>query len=105
MASDRILILLLSAFVYATIAIVSLQLFTGRINLRGLLGAKDGKTSVTPERVQLLLLTMSASAAYIHQVSTSSGAGLPDVPNQWLYLFGGSSSVYAAGKVWRSFWK
>jgi hypothetical protein len=60
---------------------------------------------VSPERVQLLVLTIAAGMAYINQVAAGDGATLPDVPNNWLYLFGGSSSLYAAGKLWRTFWK
>ena len=105
MSPDKILALQLSAFAYGLAVIVLFQLLTGRINMQGLLGAKDGLTNVSPERVQLLVLTISAGIAYISQISNSNGTTLPDVPNTWLYLFGGSSSVYAAGKLWRTFWK
>jgi hypothetical protein len=105
MFPERILVLELMGFVLGLAVIVVFQLLTGHINMRGLLAAKDRSTNVSPERVQLLVLTLSVGFAYINQVSAGDGATLPDIPNNWLYVLGGSSSVYAAGKLWRTFWK
>src|SRR5215471_6146803 len=56
MTPEKLLAISATIFVCALGAIVLMQLFTGRINLRGLLAAKDGSTSISPERVQLLIL-------------------------------------------------
>lgn len=103
MTPGRLLDLVVWGFVLAVLVIVVLRIFTGSINLRGLLGAKDGSGNVSPERVQLLALTIAAGLAYINQVANSHGSTLPDVSSNWLYVYGGSTSLYAAGKFWRTF--
>lgn len=103
MTPGKLLDLVVGSFVFAVMVIVLLQMLTGGINLRGLLGAKDGSANVSPERVQLLALTITAGLAYINQVANAHGTSLPDVNSNWLYLYGGSTSLYAAAKFWRTF--
>jgi hypothetical protein len=100
MSLIRILHFELLGFLCALAAVVLFQLATGRINLNGLVTQKDGSYQVSPERIQLLLATIAASATYFSQVVTSTTGNLPDVSSQWLYLFGGSSGIYVAGKAW-----
>jgi len=87
-------------FLYLLAAVVLFQIATRRINLGGLITQKDGSDQVSPERIQLLLATLAASATYFGQVATNTSGTLPDVSPQWLYLFGGSSGIYVAGKAW-----
>ncbi|HKF45778.1 MAG TPA: hypothetical protein VKB38_00375 [Terracidiphilus sp.] len=80
-------------------AVVFYRLITRQINLKGLLIRKSGARGVSPERIQLLLATIAMSANYLHGVLTSTTGNLPDVDAKWLYVFGGSSAIYAGGKA------
>ena len=103
MSLTRILHLEVLAFLYSLAAILGYQMLTGRINTAGLLQRKDGSGQTSPERVQLLLATIAAAANYLSEITRSSGGSLPDVSNNWLYLMGGSSGLYALRKAWRTF--
>lgn len=87
-------------FELALMAIVFSSLLTGRINTRGLLrGTKgDGTTYFSPERVQLLLVTLGSAFQYVLRVSKDP-TRFPVVDSSWLALFGGSHLVYLAGKL------
>jgi len=102
MSIIRILHFELLGFLYALAAVVAFQLLTGRINLAGVMSQKDPNNpdQTSPERVQLLLATIALSASYLGQVAKSTGATMPDVSNQWLYLMGGSSAIYVLRKAW-----
>lgn len=95
------------AFAIGLIAVLTYQLATGRINLRGLLRDKRPRPGdlergefgrVSPTRVQLLTLTMAAAFVYLALLPTSGAGTLPDVPPELLVLFGGSASIYLGGK-------
>jgi hypothetical protein len=75
------------------------RMLTGGISLNGLLGRKDGTSNVSPERVQLLIATLALSAKYVGQVAHATGNALPPVSQQWLYVFGASSGIYASVKA------
>ena len=100
MSIIRILHFELLSFLYGLAAIVVYQMLTGRINLTGLLTQKDGTDQTSPERIQLLLSTIAAGARYVGEVATSTSGTLPDIPSSWLYLMGGSSSIYVLRKAW-----
>jgi hypothetical protein len=86
-------------FLLMLFGLISVHLFTGRINTKGLLkGTKgDGTQYFSPERVQLLLFTIGASfqylAALLHEPTR-----FPIVPEGWLLILGGSHVVYLGGK-------
>lgn len=105
MSLIRILHFELLGFLYALAGIVLFQIATRRINLDGLITRKNGSDQVSPERIQLLLATIAASATYFSQVAANTSGKLPDVSPQMLYLFGGSSGIYVAGKAWTTFKK
>jgi hypothetical protein len=96
----RILHFELLGFLYVLAATVLFQILTRRINLGGLVTHKDGSDQVSPERIQLLLATIAASATYFGQIAISTSMRLPDVSPQWLYVFGGSSGIYIVRKAW-----
>lgn len=102
MPITRILHLELLGFLYGLAGIVAYQMLTGRINLKGLFQRKDGSAQTSPERIQLLLATIAAAANYLGEVAKSPGGTMPDVSNQWLYLMGGSSGIYALRKAWKT---
>ena len=103
MTLTRMLHLEMLVFLYSLAAVVGYQMFTGQINTAGLLQRKDGSGQTSPERIQLLLATIAAAASYLSEVTRSSGGNLPDVSNNWLYLMGGSSGIYALRKAWKTF--
>ncbi len=88
---------------YGLAAIVAYQVLTGQINLDGLIRRKDGSGQTSPERIQLLLATIAASARYLTQVAQSQNGILPDIDAGWLYLMGGSSGIYVLHKAWSTF--
>ena len=77
-------------------------MLTGRINVNGLFQQKDGSAQTSPERIQLLIATIAAAASYFGEVAKSSTGTMPDVSNNWLYLMGGSSGIYALRKAWKT---
>jgi len=90
-------------FLYGLAAVVIYQLFTGQVNLQGLLQRKDGTGQTSPERIQLFLATIAAAARYAAQVAQAPPGTLPDIDPSWLYLMGGSSSIYVFHKAWNIF--
>lgn len=86
-------------FVGALFLIVVSSLVSGRINLSGLLLGKkgDGTTYVSPERVQLLLITLGTAFQYLLSVQKNP-SHFPSVDANWLAIFGGSHLVYLGGK-------
>ena len=100
MSIARFLHFELLGFLYALGGIVLYQMFTGRINLSGLFTQKNNTGQTSPERIQLLLATLAASASYLGEVARTTSGNLPDVSTNWLYVFGGSSGIYIAGKAW-----
>lgn len=81
------------------------QLFTGGINLHGLLHVKDrvgqrGTPAISAVRVQLLLATLATAAAWLTSVWTTRTSGtLPDIDTRWLYGLGASHAVYLGRKA------
>jgi hypothetical protein len=100
MTIARILHFELLGFLYALGGVVLYQMLTGRIKLTGLFSQKNNTGQTSPERVQLLLATIAASASYLGEVARTTSGNLPDVSTNWLYVFGGSSGIYIAGKAW-----
>jgi len=82
--------------------IILVQLLTGRINTRWLLyGRNNGLRYFSPERVQLLVLTLAGAAYYLLTVlQMPDPRSLPAVPNTWIGLLGGSNSLYLLGKAY-----
>lgn len=96
----QILHLEVLAFLYALGVTVFYRILTNRINAAGLFSQKDAAGQTSPGRVQLLLATIAASTSYLAQVANTTNGKMPDVDVNWLYLFGGSSSIYALEKAW-----
>ncbi|MGA8763325.1 MAG: hypothetical protein WB562_10715 [Candidatus Sulfotelmatobacter sp.] len=113
----------IKGFLLALLGIVAGQLLTGQINTKNLLyGRKNDagqaildangrvqshKTQDTayfsPERVQLLLLTMGAAFYYFTQVLRNPGT-FPPIPTSWTATVGGSNAFYLGGKALARFW-
>lgn len=101
MSLDKIISWEAMAFVAALAVIVAYKMFTGGINVNGLLQMKDGSGRVSPERVQLLLFVITTSVTYLNSVFQSPTTKMPDLPMDWTFLAGGSSALYALGKFLR----
>ena len=94
------------ALVLALAGIVLFELLGGQINTKFLLSgssghghmAKDG--SISPARVQLLLSTLGLALYYLMQVTNNPTSGLPDVPESWPALLGGSHAIYLGSKAY-----
>jgi hypothetical protein len=96
---------LLGAWFAAVAFLVAYRFLTGQISLRGLLSRAAGTTDsggsgkFSPERAQLLVVTVGALAAY---VSTALSEGrMPEVDGGVLTLFAVSHGVYLGGKITR----
>lgn len=79
-------------------AIVSVQLFRGRILTAGLLSAGGGRRpGVT--RIQLLITTITFAVGYLGAaLAQRPGGNLPDVPTAMLVALFGSHGFYLGGK-------
>jgi hypothetical protein len=100
MPITRVLNFELMGFLYGLAAIVLYQMLTGQINVTGLISRKDGSNQTSPERIQLLLATLAASATYLGEVAKNTSATMPDIGHSWIYVMGGSSTIYALRKAW-----
>src|SRR2546425_85553 len=82
-------------FLFALFGIVVIQILTGAINARGLLeGTTSGGTRFkSTGRVQLLIATIVTAVQYLSQVVDNSQK-FPDIPQNWLLLFGSSQVIY-----------
>jgi hypothetical protein len=80
-------------------AVIAYQLLTRQIRLDGIFLRPGSKGEVSPERVQLLMSTLLLSMNYVHDVAKSTGGMMPDVSEQWLYVFGASSGTYLGVKA------
>src|ERR1700674_3148405 len=86
-------------FLFALLGSVVIRVLTGGLRTRGLI---DGATSagshfVSAARVQLLIVSLLAAAQYLAQFCQSPHE-LPDIPDRWLLLLGGSHVLYHATK-------
>ena len=90
------------ALLFAFFAVLALKVLTGHINTSGLLMKKEGDRSFSPERVQLLLATLAAASQYLAQVLKGHPTHLPDVPQNWILLLGGSHALYLGRRFYLS---
>ncbi len=102
----------LQVWFLALAAVVFVGILSGRISTVGMLTtAKAG--GVDPERVLVLVVTLFGAAWYVSLAlepgatncilpNGSEGHCLPDVPEQLLFLLGGSQSTYITAKILRN---
>lgn len=91
------------AFVYALASVLAYKLLTSRINTKGLFLDKSGSGAVRPERVQLMISTIVIAGKYLADMFSTSNPTLPQIGSGWLYLFGGSTGLYVARKLYEKF--
>lgn len=88
-------------FLVSFFLLVIQDLLTGRINTKNLLcGTKrDGTKYFSPERVQLLVITIWVALDYLRLVMMNMHGGhLPPVPDGFVKLLSSSNGIYLAGK-------
>lgn len=79
-------------------AIAIYQLLTGKINTKGMLLDKN-TMDLSPERVQLLVITLFSALFYIFHAFVNRDSGqLPEIPNELILLLGGSNLIYLGAK-------
>jgi hypothetical protein len=88
---------LVIAFLLAT------RIVAGGKALRGLLASKTTAARITPERVQLLAVTLLLAGWYLFRVLAARGNSIPPISNLCIWAFGISSAIYAAGNAVRTF--
>jgi len=90
------------ALLFAFAAVFIIQLLDGTIHTRGLLLDKDGTVSAV--RVQMLLATIAAAYEYVSQLMKNP-AQFPQMPTDWLTLFGGSQAIYLGRKLYSTWFR
>ncbi len=78
-----------------------------KINVRGLLFEKTATHAYSPERVQLLILSLIFVVVYLIQVRSNINVckaenlpcSLPDIRSEYLLILGGSNFAYIWGKL------
>jgi len=81
--------------------VVVYKLFTGGINLSGLLTSKAGQANFSPGRAQMLMATLLTAMYYLIQViENPSNNSLPPLPGTLVGVVGGSHLIYLGGKAW-----
>jgi hypothetical protein len=85
----------LEAWLAALAALIFYRILTGQITLNGLF-TMDGER-FSPERLQLLLITVGILAWYVQDALGSNA--MPTPSNDLLVILGASHFVYIGGKV------
>ncbi len=82
--------------------VVLLKVVTGEISFTHLLYTKDaaGRWTYSPNRLQLLILTVGVAANYLHSVMVNPRVNsLPDLPMSVIAALGASHVSYLGGKA------
>ena len=91
-------------FLVGLLTVVGGRLISGGINTSNLLHGRNanGTLYLSPERVQLLLLTLATAfqymSAFLHNPTI-----FPEVSGTWLTVLGSSHLVYLGGKIAAAF--
>jgi hypothetical protein len=99
----RILRLEMIVFLAVLATMLAFRMLTRQINLSGLLADTASGKSVTPERVQLLIVTAAVSVKCVVNLIWNPDGTMPGIGRWWLVLFGASAGVYAVVKWLRTF--
>jgi hypothetical protein len=78
------------------------KLFTGGIDMSGLLTVKGGPDdqSFSSSRAQMLMATLITGMYYVLQViDNPSATSLPELPPTLVAILGGSHAIYLGGKA------
>ena len=88
-------------------AVIVVKLLTGAISTSRLFFGRVANSHppksyyFSPERVQLLAVTLAAALYYLSQVVDQAATGrLPSVPEVWIAILGGSNGLYLGGKAY-----
>jgi hypothetical protein len=89
-------------FLIGLAATIGWGLLTGRINSRHLFyGTRaDGSKYFSPERVQLLVVTIAIALQYLVNAAHAEPGKMPSLPDGALQVLGLSNGIYLGGKGW-----
>lgn len=85
----------------ASAGVVLLLLLIGRISMHGLLSDKLLGRSMSPDRVVLLVGSLSAAVVYVVQVLRQGQTTPPRLPSPgtfWILILGASNALYLGAK-------
>ncbi len=85
----------------ALTVVITLALLNGDINMRGVLEKKPLTRAgeLSPERVQLMVITIAAAATYLTKLpSWTDATKLPELDTAWLTAASVSNGIYMIGK-------
>ena len=84
---------------------VAIKLLTGEINTSYLLYGtrRDGTKYFSPERVQLLVMTIATAIQYLTNAAQNTSGTMPAPSRGMLELLGTSNVLYLGGKGWAAF--
>jgi len=87
------------AILFGLFVIVTVRVITGEISTHRLISGKnaDGTQFVSASRFQVLVVTLTLAAQYLWHFRQNPHS-LPDVPQSWLLLLGGSHLIYHGNK-------
>jgi hypothetical protein len=82
--------------------LIGYQIVTRKINTRYLLyGTRsDGTKYFSPERIQLLVLTVIVAFTYLMKLIHNPSGGFPDIDKRLVQILAGSNGIYLGGKSW-----
>lgn len=93
-------------FLVGLMSSVFFLLLKKKINLSGLLFSSTGDRVYTPERLQVLLLTLILVVVYLVQVrqnlvicNAGGKCALPTIRTEYLFVLGGSHFIYLWSKL------
>lgn len=86
-------------FLLTVFAVIVVRIVTGGIPAQGLLDGTTpaGARFASTGRTQLLIATLLAAGTYISQ-SLNNPGNFPEIPRNWLLLFGSSHLLYLGSK-------
>jgi hypothetical protein len=94
-------------FLVGLMSSIFFLILKNKINVRGLLFEKTASRVYSPERLQLLILSLIFVVVYLFQVKQNINVckavnlpcSLPDIRSEYLYVLGGSNFAYIWGKL------
>ena len=86
-------------FLIALVGMVIVQILTGQINLAGLFRKKEGDRSFSPERVQLVLVTLATAFQLLSDVAKDPSK-FPLLQQSWVTIFGSSHAIYLGRRLY-----
>lgn len=111
MEADTFLEWIIIATFVAAVGIILYKLLTGGIDMTGLLRTRASDERIEPERIQLLMGSIAATAIYVSYVLSEAAnaedalQAFPEIPETAVLLLAGGNVLYLSGKIARTVFK